>query len=198
MLAAELRLMLKGYHWSWYVLAAGLVAVQLAVPYEYTLKYALPAAWVWPLALWSGMGAREARFNTQQLVFSSAYPVSRQFPAVWMAGLLVALLAGGGMLLRAVLSGDVAFARALLIGMLFVPTFALALGTISGSKKLFEVIYLLMWYVGPVNGLVPLDFLGATEAAATSSIPMVYLAVTVGLGITSILWRRKQASDGRG
>ncbi|MBN1213053.1 MAG: hypothetical protein JXA92_10780, partial [candidate division Zixibacteria bacterium] len=34
MLAAELRLMLKGYHWFWYLVAAGLVVVQLTVPFE--------------------------------------------------------------------------------------------------------------------------------------------------------------------
>ena len=65
MLAAELRLMLKGYHWSWYVIAAGLVAVQSAVPYQYARMYALPAALIWPLPMWSAMGTRERRYGTR-------------------------------------------------------------------------------------------------------------------------------------
>jgi hypothetical protein len=198
MLTAELRLMLKGYHWSWYLIAIGLIAVQLAVPYQYARAYALPAAWIWPLALWSGMGAREARFNTGQLVFSSAYPLSRQLPAVWIAGLMAALLAGSGFLFRAVIGGEVEQARTLLIGVIFVPTLALALGMLSGSKKLFEVTYLLIWYVGPVHGLPPLDFLGTTDSALKGPIPSVYLAASLVLAITAILWRRKQVAGGKG
>ncbi len=191
MLTAELRLMLKGYHWSWYAIAVGLVAVQLAVPYDYARLYALPAAWIWPLPIWSAMGTREARFNTGQLVFSSAYPLSRQFPAIWAAGLTVALLAGGGMLIRALLVGEGDHFKALLVGVLFVPTFALALGTLSGSRKLFEVIYLIIWYIGPVNGLPLLDFLGATDAAVEGSIPLIYLAMSIVLGFSAFLWRRR-------
>jgi len=198
MLTAELRLMLKGYHWSWYLIAVGLFAVQLAVPYQYARAYALPAAWIWPLALWSGMGTREARFNTGQLVFSSAFPLSRQFPAVWIAGLVAALLAGGGFLFRAVIGGEVEQARALLVAVLFVPTLALAMGTVSGSKKLFEVTYLLIWYVGPVHGLPPLDYLGTTDIAVEGPIPSMYLAASLVLAIIAILWRRRQVAGGKG
>jgi hypothetical protein len=196
MLAAELRLMLKGCHWLWYLVALGLIAVQAAVPYEYALKYALPAAWIWPLALWSGMGSREARFNTSQLMFSSAFPVSRQFPAVWLSGLIVAGLACSGILFRTFLGGEIQHARALLIGILFVPTFALALGTISGTRKFFEVTYLLIWYVGPVHGLPALDFLGTTDAAVRGSIPFTYTIVSLVLGIIAVLWRRRQVRVG--
>ena len=111
---------------------------------------------------------------------------------------MAALLAGGGFLFRAVVAGDVEQARALLVGVLFVPTLALALGTVSGSKKLVEVSYLLIWYVGPVHGLPPLNFLGTTDVAAKSPVPLVYLAASLVLGITAVLWRRKQVTAGTG
>ena len=196
MFAAELRLMHKGYHWLWYVVALGLIAAQLTVPYEYARQYALPAAWIWPLALWSNMGSREARFNTSQLMFSSAFPVSRQFPAVWLSGLIVAGIAGGGILLRAFLGGETSHAIALLTGILFVPTFALALGTISGTRKLFEVTYLLIWYLGPVNGLPALDFLGTRDADVSGPSPFVYALISLVLGIVAVLWRRRQVRMG--
>lgn len=193
MWAAELRLMLKGYHWAWYPIAVGLFVVQLVVPFEYARKFALPAAWIWPLPAWSDMGARETHFNTGQLLFSSAYPLSRQFPAMWIAGIAVAFLTGSAMLIRATVEGDADLFMALMVAIVFVPTAALALGTVSGSKKLFEVIYLIIWYVGPVHGLRPLDFLGAGEAAA-GGIPPVYLMISLLLIFTAFLWRRRKCS----
>jgi hypothetical protein len=192
MLAAELRLMLKGHHWSWYVVAGGLVAAQLAVPYEYARRFALPAAWIWPLAIWSGMGTREARFHTGEFLFSSPYPLSRQFPAIWVAGLLISACTALPMLIRALAAGESGQLAVLLAGAVFVPTLALALGTMSGSRKLFEVGYLLLWYVGPVNGLPALDFLGTTDAAAETSIPLVCVVSSLALLCVALLWRRRQ------
>jgi len=198
MLKAELHLMLKGYHWSWYAIALGLLAAQLAVPYGYARAFALPAAWIWPLSIWSSMGTREARFNTGPILFSSAHPVSRQLPAVWVAGLAITLLTGGGMLLRALLGGEFAHLRALLVGALFVPTLALALGTASGTRKLFEMSYLLIWYIGPINRSVPLDFLGVTQEAAAGTLPLLYLAISLVLLPVTSLVRRRQVALGRG
>ena len=189
---AELELMVKGYHWSWYLVAVGLLTVQLTVPYEYALAFALPAAWIWPLAMWSAMGTREARFNTGQLVFSSPFPEIRQFPAQWMAGLTVAVLTGVPMMARALQLGDLEHLNALLVGALFVPTLALFLGALSGTKKLFEVVYLLIWYLGPVNHLTALDFLGTTDAAVANAVPQAYVVITLVLLLGAFLFRRRQ------
>jgi hypothetical protein len=101
------------------------------------------------------------------------------------------------MLLRAILVGEAAHATALLIGVLFVPTYALALGTVTGSRKLFEVTYLLMWYIGPVNGLPFLDFVGTTDAAAKGSIPLLYLGASLVLAIIALLSRWRQVAGGQ-
>ena len=193
---AELKLTVKGYHWSWYLIALALLAVQLTVPYEYARTFALPAAWIWPLAMWSSMGTREARFNTGQLVFSSAYPEARQFPAMWLAGLTVAVLTGGAMMMRAFLVGNAEHLSALLVGALFVPTLALFLGVVSGTKKLFEVSYLVIWYLGPVNHLTAFDFLGATDASLVDAVPQAYLAIALVLLLSAFLFRRRQLTVG--
>jgi hypothetical protein len=196
MWSAELQLMVKGHHWSWYLIAVALVVAQLTVPYEYARTFALPAAWVWPLAMWSSMGTREARFNTGQLVFSSAFPGARQFPAMWLAGLTVAVLTGSGMLVRALLANELGYLLALLAGALFVPTLALLLGVVSGTKKLFEVSYLLFWYLGAVNHLPALDFLGATNSSVGGAVPQAYFALSLALLAAAFLFRRRQLAAG--
>lgn len=77
------------------------------------------------------------------------------------------------------------------------PTFALALGTISGTRKFFEVTYLLIWYVGPVQGLPALDYLGTTDAAVNGPSPLAYFLISLALGIIAVLWRRRQVRVGR-
>src|SRR5207342_3563182 len=103
--------------------------------------------------IWSAMGTRETRLRTEQMVFSAPHPVRRQLPACWLAGVLIAVLTGGGTGIRLLLAGDNLGVVAWLVGAFFIPTMALALGVWSGSSKLFEVLYLLMWYLGPANRL---------------------------------------------
>ena len=68
-LVAELRLMLKGQRWWWYIIAAGLAVASGAVVPREGRGILLAIAWVWPVLLWSSMGVRESRDQTSQILF---------------------------------------------------------------------------------------------------------------------------------
>jgi hypothetical protein len=196
LLKAELRLMLKGQRWWWYAVAGVLVVAGLAAPLENARSIVLPFAWIWPLLIWSSQGSRESRFATGELVFSAAWPLERQLPTVWVSGVLLAVLIGSGVGLRMILAGDWAGAGAWLVGALFIPTFALFLGVWTGNSKAFEAVYLFLWYIGPLNRTPSLDFMGASPAAVSSGMPLVWLAVTAGLAAAAVVGRRRQLARG--
>jgi hypothetical protein len=192
MLLAELRLMLKGQPWWWCVVALVPVVASLFAPLDVARQYLLPAAWIWPLLIWSAMGVREARHSTDQLIFSAAHPLRRQLLATWLAGVIVTLIAGSGMGVRLTLAGDWAGLLAWTVGALFIPTLALTLGCWSGSSKLFEVVYTTLWYAGPVNQIAALDFMGVTGESVATGTPLVVLTCTVVLLGLAVLGRRRQ------
>ena len=138
------------------------------------------------------MGSRDSQHNTDSLLLSSPRPLLRQFPAVWMTGLLVALAAVGCMLFRAVAVGQWSYVGALVVAALFVPTVALTLGTLTGSRKLFEVLYLVVWYVGSIDHLSIVDLLGTTEEALTGGKLTVLIVLTVAGLATAFSVRRVQ------
>jgi hypothetical protein len=192
MVGAELRLALKGFHWFWYIVALGLVVAQCAAPFEIARLYLVPASMIWPLVIWSSMGTRESRFGTVQLLFSSPSPLLRQFPAIWLAGLLIAAASVCGMFLRASIEGQWPYAATLLVAALFVPAVSLALGTLSGSKKLFEVTYLMIWYVGSIDHLTALDLLGTTDESV-SAMKLAFLGMAAASSLViALVARRRQ------
>jgi hypothetical protein len=192
MVTAELRLMLKGLKWWWYVGAIGLVIASAAIPSAEGRGVALAFAWIWPVLLWSSMGVRETRDQTYQLIFSAPHPIARQLPAVWLAGVLVALICGAGFGSRLLLSGNARGTMAWLIGALFIPAAALALGVWSGSGKPFEILFTLFWYIGPLHAMPPLDFMGSAPVTATTHYPLVYLALTGVFILTAFAGRKHQ------
>jgi ABC-2 family transporter protein len=183
-LFAELRILLKGRRWWWWAITIGLNIAILTKSSSLMQDFLLPFAWLWPMSVWSGMGNRERKNNTSQMVFSSGCPVLRQLPAAWLAGILTtALLVIGGAVFF-LSTGDMPGLAGWVGGVIFIPTLALALGVFSSGSRVFEVVYVLWWYIGPLTKSKGMDF--------TSGTPQFYLLAAAGLLLLSAFWRGRQ------
>jgi hypothetical protein len=183
--------MIKGLYWWWYVVAAGLLVAEFVSPTVAAREGVLLVAWIWPVLIWSQMGCRESRNATQSLIFSAERVVYRQLAGLWTAGVMVALVTGVGVGIRLLFSSNWQMLASWLAGALFIPSLALAFGVWSGSSKLFEAIYTVWWYVGPLHQTPGLDFVGGTRA---SSSPGLYLSLAAGLLLVACFGRRRQVA----
>lgn len=185
---AELRLIRKGLPRLWFVVTAGLFIAGVVTSPEVARLYILPVTWLMPILAWSQLGAREMQNRAEGLVFSNAHLLQRQLPAMWLAGILIAMLTGGGVAINLVMNGDITGMVTWTLATLFIPALAIALAIWSGGSKLFEVMYLGIWYFGPVNHLVPpLDFL--STATGTQ---VFYAVVVIALLAAAFFGRRNQ------
>ena len=191
MVLAEARLIRKGLPTIWYFIAAILFIAGLVVPPEIARQYILPFTWLWPILAWSQLGARESQNRAGGLIFSNAYPLQRQLPAMWLAGVLVTALTGGGAAFTFIRNSVPASMLTWTLAVFFIPTLAIALATWSGSSKLFEVSYLAIWYFGPMNHLVaPFDFLSTMPGTQ-----VFYFIVILALLGAAFVGRQKQLSQ---
>jgi hypothetical protein len=195
-LLAELRLMLKGQSWWWYTGVAILLITSLANPLKEGREGLLPFVWLWPILLWSPMGTREFRYHTTQFLFTAPHALSRQLPALWLAGVMVALLTGGGIGLRLLLAQDWSGLAGWAVGAMFIPTAALAMGVWSRSSKLFEALFILCWYIGPIQKVSQFNFMTTSPAAIAAGLPRIYLGAIIVLLVAALIGRRRQMEIG--
>jgi hypothetical protein len=77
------------------------------------------------------------------------------------------------------------------------------MGCWSRNSKLFEVVYTILWYAGPVEGIAVLDFMGASGSsvsctcrpvgtALSVNVPLIYLASTMVMLALAFVGRRRQ------
>jgi hypothetical protein len=205
LVGSELRLMLKGQRWWWYVVALGLILVALILPTAESRQIVLPFVCVWPLLIWSQLGSREIQNRTGQLVFSAPFPLRRQLMATWTAGFTLTLIAGSGVIVRLILASDWNVVLPVVVAAAFIPAAALTLGTWSGGSKFFEVVYLGLWTLGPMNQMAaalgfPLvadqflafDYLGLSDAAMSAGMPLYYAVFTILLLVLALIGRKRQ------
>ena len=190
-LVSELKLLVKGLRWWWYAVAGGLFIASLTSPTEVVRAFILPVAWVWPILIWSGLGNREIYNNTSQMVFSSAAPLMRQLPATWLAGFIVTALTGSGAALNMMVRGDTVGLLVWISGAIFIPSLALSLGIWSNSHKLFEVIYLTLWYFGPMNKVDAIDYLGANSSGNIG----FFIPLSIALIVAAFIGRARQLQN---
>ncbi len=197
---AELRLAVRGRRWWWY---AGVLALVVApvgllanagsssgVP-DVARGLLVPLAFVWPVFVWSDLGTRAVKHRTTDLVLSSSYPV-RQLLAEWVAGVVVAVGVSSGLVALFAGTGQVTALLGLASGALFAPSLAVAAGMWSRSSWLFEVSYLMLWYVGPLNGGEPVDFLGTTAGSLDAGVPFVFVGLSAALVGAAVVRRKRE------
>jgi hypothetical protein len=182
---SELEILLKGRAWWWYAGVLGGIIAGLAMPAA-EFRQALWFTWIWPIAIWSHMGNRESQFGTEEIVFSAPRPLWRQLPATWLAGFSVAILAASGVIARLATSGDWVGVEKVAAGAVFLASLALGLGAASGSSKLFEAVYTVLWYIGPLNRVAALDY---TQVSGSGDRSATWLAASGCLLLSAIVSR---------
>ena len=189
---AEFRLLTTGLPLWWHGVALGLVIASVAAPVDIVKQAILPCLWLWPILQWSGLGVREKLYRTDQMLFSSPRILSRQLPAMLLAGLALGAATGGCFALRLALSGEWAAVAGMAAAVMFIPSFALACGVWSGSAKMFEASYAFLWYIGPMNRVAECDYIGVSSAATAAGMPAVYAGIALVLIVAAALGRRRQ------
>ncbi len=191
LLAAEVKLLLKGANRAWFVVMFGLWIACAVTPLE-AMRRVLPLVWIWPVLVWSGMGIREARFGVDQILFSTPHPLRLQIPAAWMGGVVVAMLTGAVVAVRFVIAAEWGSLLAWVVGACFIPALALAMGVWTGSSRAFEGLYTAFWYMGPLQPIPAIDFMGSSRAAIEQGTPTVFALATLVLLALAFAGRKRQ------
>ena len=82
------------------------------------------------------------------------------------------------------------------LSVLFIPSLALTLGIWGRSSKLFEVVYPILWYLGPFNSQNQLAYystsLGIHAGAPVNTAPWLVMGSILVLLVLSLLGRKRQ------
>ncbi|MBD7911570.1 MULTISPECIES: hypothetical protein [Clostridium] len=192
MIIEELNLMLKGVSPWWFLIQGVLILNIVPVPNDVAMSSIIPATFIAPLLVWSKAGTLDNKYGTEQYLFSCKHYRIDQFVALWISVAIFTLLISVSTIIKILVSVGFVNVLALLVGIAFISSLAVFLGMVSGNTILFELIYMALWYLGPLNKIPVFDFLGFTKESISMGTPIIYALISVILIFIALLSRIKK------
>ncbi len=181
-----LMLFRKGPRWLWLINLGGMIALIFA-PITVAHQIILPLLWFLQVARWSDLATKEKTNRIHYFTYASYRPLTRLLPAQIMAGIILSLVLASPLLIRYLVTMQFLPLLSIVMGGVFIVLFAVALGILSGGKKLFEILFFMFTYLN--IELAPVaDYFGGMNWGANY---MILIAGLIGvLAFVSFVLRR--------
>lgn len=183
----ELKIIVKALPAWWYIFTIIFSICAAFTTGEVQNKIFIPLIWILPIVIWAKLGSAEKKFNMETYLFTYNNYRSSQLINSFIASFIFTILINTGILIRFILTNNIIGALYILMAAFFVTSLGIFVGNATGSSTVFEVVYLMLWYVGILNGLPQLNFLGTSQKVSNINIPSLFFIIGAGLLIVSIV-----------
>lgn len=186
-----LLLIRQGKKWLW-LLNAGLWVALCFAPLHIAYSYLLPILLFLQVTRWSELATKEKSNRVHYFAYAAYKPLQRMLPAQVLAGVILAIGLCLPVIIRCALAGNSYGVVNIINGAAFIVLCAVALGILTGGKKLFEVFFFLLTYA-VLNKIPVTDYLGSLPHQNIPLFMLIILGINVTLALVSLMTRRYQA-----
>lgn len=187
MLNNGLKIIVKSLPNWWYILAAAVYICTVMSRGEIQNKIFIPLIWILPITIWSKSGTEEKKFNMEAYLFTCNNYRNFELMNSFISCFLLTVLVNTCIIIKFILAGNAIGALYILMAAFFVSSLGIFIGSVTGSSAAFEIIYLLLWYAGILNGFPALNFIGISKRCCSTNIPCLFFMIGLILLITSMI-----------
>ncbi len=181
-----LMLFRKGHKWFWLINIGGMIAL-IFTPINIAHQFILPVLWFLQVGRLGDLATKEKTNRIHYFTYASYKPIERLLPSQILAGIILVATLSAPLLIRYLISGDFMPVTYILAGAVFIVSLAVALGILTGGKKLFEILFFAITYCN-LNNVPFADYFGALNNSS------VYLSLMLllnsGLFVTGFALRK--------
>ena len=185
-----MMLLRKGPGWFWLLNLGGFIAL-IFMPLTTAHQVGLPLLWFLQINRWSDIATKE-RFNrTHYFTYAAYKPLGRLLASQLIAGILLAAILSFPLIIRYLISGDYLAVANIIAGAVFIISFAICSGIVSGGKRLFEIVFFMLTYAN-ITAVPILDYFGALHHSL-NYITLLLINIS-GMLFTAFMFRKYEIS----
>lgn len=192
MINSEIKIMLTSANLLWYAVIISCSIGVLFLNGESLNKFLIPLIWILPIFIWSKLGTIQANFNMEDYLLTYVNYRKTQLLNSIIAAIFFTILINISLIIKFLMLNNFVGIVYIFIGIFFVNSLGMFIGNIAKNSTAFEIAYIILWYVGILNGFTTFDFLGLTQNSGSEHIPIKFFAIGVILLIASITIKRNR------
>jgi len=186
----EIKLMLKGQPMIWYLGSITGVVLTLFLEINIVFSLVFPLLMLWFVNVFSRLGNREHKHDMLKIIATIPGGKFKQGTYSWIAGIIIALLLTLPVCIRLLVAGQFIGLFAIMAGVVFLPSVAMALGEFTKTNRPFELLFIVLTYVA-ING-IPFAMLMGNPEEPSFLQGIVYLVAGIVLAVAAIVKRNTQ------
>lgn len=187
----ELLLMVrKDSKWLW-ALNLGLWVATLFVPLSFAFTFLLPVLLFLQVSRISELTTKEKTNRVHYFSYASYKPLQRMLPAQIIAAFCLLLALALPVIVRLLLASNLMAMVQVINGSMLIVLLSVCLGILSGSKKLFEILFFALTYI-VFQGIPQVHYLGAMAFENYGGMMLIILMINIILLICSFAIRNYQ------
>lgn len=172
LIQAELLMIIrKNPPYLWILTICGFTSM-FFIPLNIAHLYILPILWFLQVTVWSDIATKDQTFRTYFFFNSSYRPLRRLIVSRIIASISLAIFIGLPILLRYLIIFNIISIINIILGAIFIVLTALFLGTLTKSKKIFEVGFLFLVYFN-INQITVVDYFGGLHNSFSYTMLMI-------------------------
>ena len=190
-ISCEIKLILKNRSVLLILAVIFLFFLEVLLPVSKIEKYILPISSLIPLGFIAESSVKDRKNNMLQLI-KSCENYKHYWFVSFISVVIVDLAVQSGILLKLLLEGQIAVLCSFIAGIAGVCGLAFLLAALLSNERLFEIIYILLWYFGVMNKIDYLDFTGFAAKGDMKMMILYVIAAAVFTMLTKIIREYKE------
>lgn len=155
-------------------------------------KLLIPAIWILPIFIWSKLGTIERNFHMEDYLLTYKNYRNAELLNSITAGIIFTIIINISVIIKFLMLRNLIGVLYVLMAVFFVNALGMFIGSAFASSTAFEMIYIILWYVGVLNSLPSLNFIGLAKNGACTYIPVVFFLIGIALVIMSVVIKNKR------
>lgn len=175
LIIANIKANVSGYFWMWYIIIFFLYFFNII----YSNKILSSVIFLYTLPFWSYNKIMKYNNRIMPITFTTPYYADYHIIAMFLSNTILYTLVGSFLIIKSIIANNYIYIALLVSSAMLIASLSLLINKSTKDAKYFEAFFVIIWYIGPLQNIYPLDFVNFTNVVNCNNLIIMYLGTSL-------------------
>ncbi len=191
LIISDMKANAYGYFWIWYVI----ILILYSLNFIYDNQILPSILFLCTLPLWSRNKVMKYKNRITPIISSTHYYTGYHILSMFLSNTILYILLNSFFIIKSIKFDNHYYLSIILLisSAMLISSLSLIINSLTNNSKYSEVIFVLLWYIGPILKIYPLDFINISNNIKNIHIIFLYFNISIScLILTKLIQKIKK------